>query len=158
MQLDTNKPANTKPADYPFPIHRDLESHRFSIEIATEPKDIEAVLRLRYEVFKREMGYNPSESDNGLDQDQYDTYCDHLIVRDLDNNLIVGTYRLMRTDVAKNHCGFYSENEFDLSCLYQNDIKFVEIGRACIERNYRGQLIISLLWQGLSKPGFADWV
>lgn len=138
------------PMEYPFPMIREFEATRFSIGIADE-SDIEAVLRLRYDVFKREMGYNPSEDDDGLDQDQYDALFDHLIIKDLHANLIVATYRLLRLDIAKQHSGFYSENEFDLSCIYQHNFTFSEIGRACIKQNYRNQTVMSLLWTGVAK-------
>ena len=150
MRLEASRNKDETQRPYPFPVTRKLESHRFIVDIADE-KTIEDVLRLRYQVFTQEMGYSPDKDNTGLDQDQYDSYCDHLIVRDLDTNMIVGTYRLLRSDVAKKQCGFYSENEFDLSCLYKNNLTFVEVGRACIKQDYRGQLIVSMLWMGLSK-------
>ena len=52
--------------------------------------------------------------ERGYDTDAYDTWCDHLIVKDLMNDAVVGTYRLLRGNVATRQLGFYSENEFDL--------------------------------------------
>lgn len=132
----------------PFPLEQKLGDYHFEIALATA-KDRQAVLKLRYDAFKREMNYDLKENPNNIDQDQYDEYCDHLIVRDLATAEIVGTYRLLQIAMAKKHNGLYSENEFDLSCLYTHNINFVEIGRACTHKEYRGQMIISLLWTGL---------
>ena len=125
------------------------------IDLARDEKILEAVFRLRYEIFKEEMGCNPSENDNGIDQDQYDAFCDHLVVIDNDTHNVIGTYRLLRHNVAKANIGFYSENEFDLHDIYDKRLKFAEIGRACIKSAYRGQAIISLLWAGIGS--FCDY-
>jgi len=132
-----------------FPLERHFDNRSLVIDIARDEASIEAALRLRYQIFKEEMGCNPSPDDNGIDRDAYDAFCDHLIVIDKDLDEIVGTYRLLRHDVAKANIGFYSENEFKLQCIYDKNLKFCEIGRACIKKAYRGQAIIALLWAGI---------
>jgi hypothetical protein len=52
------------------------------------------------------------------DVDAYDAFCDHLLVLDRSiegdsEDQIVGTYRLLRQDVAMANGGFYSASEFD---------------------------------------------
>jgi putative hemolysin len=58
------------------------------------------------------------------DKDAFDKICDHLLVIDhaakpsmSGKQPVVGTYRLLRQDVAENHGGFYTEDEFDISGL-----------------------------------------
>ena len=138
----------TNPA-WPFPLQRHFDNHSLTIDVAQDEQMLEAVFRLRYEIFKEEMGCNPSEDDNGIDRDRYDTFCDHLVIIDNDTDNVIGTYRLLRHDVAKANIGFYSENEFDLSDIYEKQMKFAEIGRACIKKAYRDQAIIALLWAGI---------
>jgi len=145
-------PINTS---WPFPLQRHFDNHSLKIDLACDETILEAAFRLRYEIFKEEMGCNPSENDNGIDQDQYDAFCDHLVVIDNDTHDVIGTYRLLRHNVAKENIGFYSENEFDLYDIYNKRLKFAEIGRACIKRAYRGQAIISLLWAGIGS--FCDY-
>lgn len=143
-------PTQNAAMPLPFPLQRGLGKDVFSIEIATQA-DIIPVQKLRYQIFKHELGYSLTENEFQLDQDPYDQHCDHLIIRDTQKNQIIATYRLLRRDVAKANIGFYSELEFDLSCLYQLPFNFCEIGRACIDAKYREQNIIALLWTGVAE-------
>src|SRR4029453_17672235 len=88
----------------------------FEVKIATEPSEIEQAQRLRFQVFNLELNKGLKTSyERGLDIDDFDPYCDHLIVRDLGSGDVVGTYRLMRGSQARRHIGFYSEKKFALS-------------------------------------------
>ncbi len=72
---------------------------------------------------------------------------DHLIVIDHDavNRFgkkmprVVGTYRLLRQDVAEASGGFYSATEFDMGPLLQRHAgkRFLELGRSCVLPEYR---------------------
>ncbi len=95
------------------------------------------------------------------DIDPYDGVCDHLLV--IDHSLkrgsqVVGTYRLLREEIATANGGFYSQNEFDVSPLlkgtYRKNMKpgqqLLELGRSCVHKNYRSSSVINLLWQGIA--------
>lgn len=64
---------------------------------------------------------------------------------------VVGTYRLLRRDVAERHAGFYSQSEFDLAPLLARHprTRFLELGRSCVHPEYRSKRVIELLWRGL---------
>ena len=64
---------------------------------------------------------------------------------------VVGTYRLLRQDVATNHGGFYSEDEFDIAGLIDRhaDSRFLELGRSCVLPRYRTKRTVELLWHGI---------
>ncbi len=49
--------------------------------------------------------------------DALDPWCDHLIVRDLRTDSVVGTYRLLPPDRATVAGGCYAGSEFDMSAL-----------------------------------------
>jgi putative hemolysin len=87
----------------------------------------------------------------GIDHDLYDPFCEHLIVRDEDGNRIVGTYRILSPQAAKRVGGYYSETEFDLTRLQLLREGMVEIGRSCIDPDYRTGATIALLWSGLAR-------
>ena len=125
---------------------------RLSLRLAENQLEIERTLGLRYDVFNVEMNEGlPQSRDTGKDRDEYDLFCDHLIVVDDERDgLICGTYRLLRSSVAQKNIGFYSENEFDLSEVYSLLGECAEIGRSCVHRNYRDGSVISLLWNGLA--------
>jgi putative hemolysin len=129
-------------------IERKLE-----VRLAENQLEIEKTLQLRYNVFNLEMGEGlPQSAATQKDRDNYDYYCDHLIVIDKNkDNEIVGTYRIQRREVAKQNIGFYSENEFDLKCLYELEDEVAEVGRSCVHPDYRNGSVISLLWAGIGE-------
>lgn len=123
---------------------------RLTVSLARNQADIEEAQRLRYKVFAEELGAN-IQSDNGLDVDRYDEYCRHLIVRDEDSGRVVGCYRLLTAEGARALGGWYSESEFDLSRIEHLLPHTVELGRACVHRDYRHGGTVMLLWSGLLK-------
>ena len=108
------------------------------------------VQRLRYKIFIETMGLSALANDDGLDADEFDAYCDHLIVRDSKTLKIVGTYRVLSPSAARRLGRFYSESEFDLARLEHLRGRMVEAGRACIHPDYRSGGVIMLLWAGLA--------
>lgn len=113
--------------------------------------EIEEAQRLRYKVFAEEMGARLSTRKSGVDQDMFDPYCEHLLVRDGDTNEVVGTYRILSPEKANKIGGFYSQSEFDLTRLAQLSGRMVEVGRSCVHQEYRGGAVIALLWAGLAE-------
>ena len=51
---------------------------------ATTAAELREVQRLRYKVFIETMGLTSLANADGLDSDEFDAHCDHLIVRDAD--------------------------------------------------------------------------
>ncbi|HKX27336.1 MAG TPA: GNAT family N-acyltransferase [Blastocatellia bacterium] len=120
--------------------------------LATSFAEIDAALRLRFEVFNLELQEGLRSSyEKGFDTDAYDAYCDHLIVRDLNLDRVVGTYRLLRQSQAERQIGFYSENEFDLGHLKRLPGELLELGRSCIAASHRSFATINLLWSAIGQ-------
>ncbi len=82
--------------------------------------------RLRYKIFIETMGLSALANEDGLDTDEFDAYCDHLIVRDTRTLKVVGTYRVLGPSGARQLGRFYSESEFDLSRLHHLRSSIVE--------------------------------
>jgi len=127
------------------------------IRLAASLSEVEAAQALRYRVFVEEMGAQlPAEAmQQKRDYDTIDRYCDHLLVLDTallgePEEQIVGTYRLLRQEVAARHDGFYSQSEFDVMDLVGRnpDKRFLELGRSCVLREYRTRRTLEALWQG----------
>jgi len=126
----------------------------FEVRIAQDKKEIQQALQLRYEIFKLEMvAGSPQKEASRLDADIYDDICDHLIVIDKTTDKIVGTYRLMLNSRLDGKMKFYSEKFFDIRNIKKlsNDHEILELGRSCVERNYRSGPVINLLWSGIAK-------
>lgn len=123
---------------------------RLTVGIASTPADIREVQRLRYEVFIDAMGLSALSNPDGLDRDDFDDVCDHLIVRDGGTLKVAGTYRVLTPRNAARHGSLYSEREFDLSRLDTLRGRMMEAGRACIHPDYRGGSVLALLWGALA--------
>lgn len=133
-------------AEQPAPARRP----RLHVGLAQCESEIREAQRLRYRIFAEELGARLPTRMPGIDIDLYDPYCEHLIVRDEANGCIVGTYRILSPQSAKRTGGYYSENEFDLTRLQLLRDGMVEIGRSCIDPDYRTGGTIALLWSGLA--------
>ena len=123
----------------------------FKIEWANSANEIKEAQRLRYKVFAEEMGANLSANNEGLDIDEFDVYCDHLLIRDQDTLKVVGTYRVLPPHKAQEIGRLYSDSEFDLSRLNHLRPKLVELGRSCVHQDYRSGAVIMALWSGLAQ-------
>jgi putative hemolysin len=121
-----------------------------TVTLANKPKEVKAAQRLRHDVFSQEYGANFHAATPGIDEDRFDQWCDHLLVKDQANKRVVGTYRILRPENAICAGGFYSESEFDLSGLDSIRHEIVEFGRACIDAEYRNGPTLMMLWSGLS--------
>ena len=124
---------------------------RLHVGLAQCASEIREAQKLRYRVFAGELGANLPSREPGVDQDLYDPFCEHLVVRDEEAGRIVGTYRILPPQAAKRVGGYYSENEFDLTRLQLLRPGMVEIGRSCIDPDYRTGATIALLWSGLAR-------
>jgi putative hemolysin len=123
----------------------------FQITWAANSNEIKEAQRLRYKVFAEEMGATLSPNAEGLDVDEFDAYCDHLLIRDQDTLKVVGTYRVLPPHKAQEIGRLYSDSEFDLSRLNHLRPKLVELGRSCVHQDYRSGAVIMALWSGLAQ-------
>jgi putative hemolysin len=131
---------------------------QLDVRLAGSPEEIAAAQALRYQIFYEEMGARPTLAMRAhrLDFDDYDHVCDHLLVIDHGADgrpKVVGTYRMLRQEVAERNRGFYSAGEYDLSPLMQAGRaggQLLELGRSCVAPAYRTTATISLLWRGIA--------
>jgi len=139
-QLRLNKIHKFKPK-----IEIRTEVGPFVLKTINTVAELKEALQLRYQVFHREMLGKKAEK--GIDVDQFDFQCDHLIIVEKKTGRIVGTYRIncsLYTDE------FYSSNEFNLDRLHSQPGTKIELGRACIHKDYRRGVVIALLWRGIA--------
>lgn len=121
---------------------------RLSCDLAKTQSEMEEAQRIRYQVFADEMGAKLPSASTGLDIDRFDRYCDHLLVRD--HHKVVGTYRILPPEQARMAGGYYSETEFDISNLSHLRDAMAEVGRSCVDADYRDGATIGQLWSGLA--------
>ena len=130
---------------------------RFALRLAREGDDLKAAQRLRYRVFVEELGGDGPLVDHQarLECDEFDAYCDHLVLVDLDRDAtaldhVIGVYRLLRSADAARMGRFYTAYEYDLSPLLASGRNLLELGRSCVDADYRGGKAMYYLWGGLA--------
>lgn len=127
-----------------------IKKPAFTISWASNTDEIKEAQRLRYRVFADEMGAQLPANAEGLDVDEFDAYCDHLLIRDQESLEVVGTYRVLPPHKAAEIGRLYSDSEFDLSRLNHLRPKLVELGRSCVHADFRSGAVIMALWSGLA--------
>lgn len=133
-------------ASYPLSI----TSGEYELTLASQVHEVQAAQRLRFEVFNLELKEGLADSyTTGLDQDVFDSVCDHLLVRLKKTGQVIGTYRLQSAQRARAGLGFYSEVEFSFAAFAHAESQLLEIGRACIHQEHRSLSVLGLLWKGI---------
>jgi L-ornithine Nalpha-acyltransferase len=130
------------------------------VRFARNRRDVKAAQLLRYRIFYKEMGASANLRTKFLrrDFDHFDRACDHLLVIDRRRRRmrpvmlgsVVGTCRLIRRAVADQRGGFYSAGEFDLTPLLKGPGECVEVGRSCVDPEYRTGAVIDRMWRAIA--------
>jgi putative hemolysin len=124
----------------------------YRISLAASEEKVRDAQRLRFEVFNLEMDEGLEQSvESGLDQDEFDSVCDHLIVELVATGEVIGTYRLQTGLTAREHFGYYSEREFEFEPFEPFREGILELGRACVAKDHRNLAVLGLLWKGLAR-------
>ena len=125
----------------------DFSFKNYQIKIIRHPDPLLLkAKKLRQKIFFEDC------NEQKMDSDEFDDYCDHLVVIDksVASDFVVGTYRLLLKGKNQKYRRFYSESEFDISNLFKKNTSMLEAGRSCVDKNYRDGKIIKLLWRGLA--------
>jgi putative hemolysin len=137
----------------PFP---ELRAGNLGVRIAITPNEVDAAQALRYRIFYSELGARADARTamERRDRDAYDEVADHLLV--VDHSIgpgpegVVGTYRLIRREAAARIGQFYSADEYDIGIIEQFPGGLMELGRSCVDDQYRNRAVMQLLWGGIA--------
>ncbi|MFZ9734089.1 MAG: GNAT family N-acetyltransferase [Burkholderiaceae bacterium] len=127
-----------------------VSEDRYQLLLAQSKDDLRMAQRLRFDVFTQEYQAQMPSRLPGIDEDYYDAFCDHLLVRDNRSDEVVGTYRILPPHQAKAIGGYYSETEFFINRLDRMRDAMVELGRSCVHPDHRNGAVIMLLWSGIA--------
>lgn len=133
-----------------------FKSGALELRLVETESDLSAVQELRYRVFYEEMAAQPTPemAARRRDFDMFDAHCDHLMV--IDHGLkdeaprVIGTYRLLRRDAAHRVGRFYTQDEYNIRKLLRSRTEVLELGRSCVDPEYRKQMTMNLLWRGIA--------
>jgi putative hemolysin len=159
--------ASTSSVEIPFPIQTVVpmalpavarrpsvhaEVGQYRLRLAESVADRDAACRLRFKVFNIELGKGLESSyETGMDSDQFDLFCEHLLVEEKASGRIVGTYRMQSGSAATRNLGYYSQQEFNLAPYEPLRAGILELGRASIDRDHRTPEVLTLLWRGIAQ-------
>ncbi len=131
-------------------VLKKVQSNQYTIKFASTDAEVEAAMKLRYKVFNEELSRD-FDFDAGIDKDQFDDQCHHLIVVENKSEKIIGTYRMQSFEQASQGNGFTSAVRFKLDNLPAEVLEnAVEVGRACISKEHRSGRVLFLLWKGFA--------
>ncbi len=136
----------TQGASLQFPHASDAH---YSIGLADSLDDLREAQRLRYDIFKAEYGAQFHGGIQGIDSDEFDHYCDHLIVRCQETQEVVGTYRMLLPSQARRIGRYYSQSEFFMTRMERQLSDMIELGRSCVHPDHRNGTVIMLLWSAI---------
>lgn len=131
-------------------------SAALEVRLAAGEDEILAAQALRYRVFYEEMGARPTDAMAGtkVDVDDFDSICDHLLVIDPAKGRgavgVVGTYRLIRRQMGEGFGRFYTASEYDIGKILDKGGNFMELGRSCVDVQYRNRSTMNLMWGGIA--------
>ena len=126
------------------------EKDPYLVKIADTPEEVLEIQKLRFRVFNQEQGKGLSTAKaDGIDRDEYDETSLHLVVREKNTNVPVGTYRIIlgqdRVDAM------YSAREYAIRGLEPYLPMTLEVGRSCVDPEHRAGSVVALLWAGISE-------
>jgi putative hemolysin len=125
----------------------------FDVRMAQTPDDLCAAQRLRFDVFVRELGGSGPTVDHaaGLERDELDAFCEHLLLIDRKSDAVVGVYRLLGPEQAARAGRHYCASEYELGPLLTSNRRLLELGRSCVHPDYRGGMAMHHLWSALAR-------
>jgi putative hemolysin len=115
-------------AEKPAPGTRSSAEPRYSLLLSTDPAQVEAAQRLRYDVFSSEPGFALTGHGDGLDVDRFDE---------------------LSPTGAIAAGGLYTATEFDIQALDSLRPSLVEMGRAVVHNDHRNGAVVLLMWAGI---------
>lgn len=130
-----------------------FETEKYIIKLAQTEEERKGLYKLRYydllQYFNEDYVNETHE-----DKDDYDDYCNHLIIIDKENNEVVGTYRLIKSAHLSTLKSFLTEKEYNIDSLKKYNI--LEVGRSVVKEDHRDGVVIMLLWKAIITYAIAN--
>jgi len=129
---------------------KNMSAGQYDVRLARNEDEVRAAQRLRYEILFKNNGGRISKAmlDTQREEDEWDGVAYHVIVVDTKNDdLVVGTVRLVSDTALAQGQSFYTEQAFNIKHLRSNYRHAIELSRACVSSSERGGLVLMLLWK-----------
>jgi N-acyl-L-homoserine lactone synthetase len=129
-------------------------SRQYCVEVVSTPEQLREAYHLRYLVYCLERSFESPQDD--MEIDMFDNHARHVLLRDTDDGLVVGTVRVVLSNVNNLHDSFPMQLLCETTFLV--DIPLLttgEISRLALSKQRRGPgrsndtLLRLLLWRGI---------
>ena len=130
-----------------------VSKSKYDLSFAQTEEELTQLQRLRFEVFNQELNAGKTSSVSlQKDQDEYDQFSHHMMIKDRNTGEIVSTIRVQEYKSASENIGFYTSEIFDTSELPAAIMqKSVEMGRFCTKQEHRSIKTFYLIKAGLDR-------
>ena len=118
-----------------------LKKGRYVARLAQTDADIRAAQALRHLAFHGE---------NGLDADEYDVICSHILVEERKTGALVCCFRMLPLAAGNEISRSYSAQFYELSALQEFEGSMVEMGRFCIDPEWNDPDILRVAWAAMT--------
>ncbi|MDE0589730.1 GNAT family N-acetyltransferase [Halocynthiibacter sp. C4] len=122
-----------------------LKQGRYQARLAKTSHDIAAAQELRHRAFFQD------EAQRGLDQDEFDEKCSHVLVSDLKTGRLVCCFRMMELADGRGITNSYAAQYYELSALADFDGPIVEMGRFCVDPSETSPDILRVAWGAMTE-------
>ena len=125
---------------------------RYQVRFAENDDDIRLAQELRFRTFieGRETASDEARAD-GLDADEFDPICKHVLVHDTHTGALVCCFRFLPLANGSEIARSYSAKYYDLSSLESYEGQMVEMGRFCIDPAHRDADVIRIAWGAMTR-------
>ena len=117
---------------------------RYCARFALSKDDLLAAQELRYKCFNL-------SNDKGLDVDEFDSICQHVLVENLENGKLICCYRIMSFTDGKDITRSYSSEFYDLASIKNFPKPMFEVGRFCIDPVATDHEVVLAAWAALTQ-------
>ncbi|KDC09627.1 acetyltransferase (GNAT) domain protein, partial [Bordetella bronchiseptica E012] len=83
MGLRTWRQDHVRQQSFPSHYRGRGAPRTLAVGLARTAEEVEQIQRLRYDVFTEDMGAVFPQAQDGVEQDRFDQWCEHLMVREL---------------------------------------------------------------------------
>lgn len=121
---------------------------RYAARMASGARDLEAAQRLRHLAFLASRGVGRAD---GLDADDVDDACVHVLVEDVATGALVCCFRLLALDGGQDLHRSYAARHYDLSGLAAYAGAMTEVGRFCLHPGWHDPDILRIAWAAIAR-------
>lgn len=122
----------------------------YTTRLAESEDDVRACQRLRYRAFFQARGLADADAD-GIDADEFDAVCRHMMVEEVFSRQLVCCFRLMPLASGAEIGRSYSARWYDLEKLRDYPGKLVEMGRFCVHPEWKDPAILRVAWGAMTR-------